>query len=97
MKIVSKQSTSYLQISKVTFCFLIISTIPASIMHRVTYKSGGVVILDSFGIAESLKDGIGLKQLSFKFSLLKSKINIIFTILLITTLSNSYIKIITKE
>lgn len=34
-----------------------------------TYKSGGVVILDGLGVAESLQDGVGLQQLVLQLPL----------------------------
>ena len=38
-------------------------------MHHITHKSGGVVILDGFGIAECFQNGVSLQQLVFKFTL----------------------------
>ena len=35
----------------------------------VTYKTGGVVILDGLGIAKGLEDGVGLEQLRLQLSL----------------------------
>lgn len=38
-------------------------------LFKVTYKSGGVVILHSFCVAKGFKDRVGLQQLSLKLSL----------------------------
>lgn len=39
-------------------------------MHLVrSYKSGGVVVLDSLRIAEGLQYGVGLQQLSLQLAL----------------------------